>query len=105
MALKIEWSDDALALLEDVVDYLLEEAGQLTATKILDKITHRIDILTSYPEIGQREPFLKGKRYEYRRLLEGHYKIIYRFDDDTVYITAIFDTRQNPDRLRTLIRE
>jgi plasmid stabilization system protein ParE len=102
MDFKIDWSDDALTHLQELIDYLRDEAGELTVTKITSKITRRIDLLATQPEFGQREPLLEGKRHEYRRLIEGRYKIIYRVEGDTVYISAIFDTRQNPDRLRGL---
>jgi hypothetical protein len=31
--------------------------------------------------------------------VESHYKIIYNFTDDTIYINRIFDIRQNPNKL------
>jgi plasmid stabilization system protein ParE len=104
MVFTVKWTTAASALVEEISKYLVETAGERTAIRIVDEITRRTRILSSQPTIGQREPLLEGKRYEYRRLLEGHYKIIYRVEGDTVHIVTVFDTRQNPDKLRALIR-
>jgi plasmid stabilization system protein ParE len=104
MAFEIEWSDAALDHLEEIIYYLTEEAGSLTATKILDKITHRIDLLATYPEIGQREPLYGDRPEGFRRLIEGRYKIVYFISGNVVKISLIFDTRRNPDTLRALIK-
>ena len=29
----------------------------------------------------------------------GNYKIIYRIDQDVIYVTDIFDTHQHPDKI------
>lgn len=36
----------------------------------------------------------------HRRIIEGNYKIIYRVEGENIYITDIFDSRQNPDKMR-----
>jgi len=38
--------------------------------------------------------------WHYRRLVEGHYKIIYRIEDEYIYITDIFDSCQDPDKMK-----
>lgn len=45
---------------------------------------------------------LKINDKEYRYLVEGNYKIIYSYDDNSqaAYIKIIFDTRFNPDKLK-----
>ncbi len=35
----------------------------------------------------------------YRRLIEGSYKIIYKVKSDEIIIHGVFDTRENPDKL------
>jgi mRNA-degrading endonuclease RelE of RelBE toxin-antitoxin system len=36
---------------------------------------------------------------QHRRLIVGNYKIIYLIEDDVVYISDIFDTRQDPKKM------
>ena len=52
------------------------------------------------PERGAIEPMLAHREGEYRYLIEGNYKIIYRIaDSETVLVVNIFDTRQDPSRM------
>lgn len=53
------------------------------------------------PLLGQKEPLLAKLKRDYRRLVEGNYKIIYNFRNKTIYINRIFDTRQSPSKLKT----
>ena len=36
----------------------------------------------------------------HRRLIESHFKIIYRVIGDCIYITDIFDSRQDADKMK-----
>ena len=40
----------------------------------------------------------------YRRIVSGNYKILYRVENDKIIIFAIFDTRQNPNKLKKIDR-
>ncbi|MBC7845799.1 MAG: type II toxin-antitoxin system RelE/ParE family toxin [Flavobacterium sp.] len=40
----------------------------------------------------------------YRRIIVRHYKILYREDGNRIIIFAVFDSRQNPKKLRNLKR-
>ena len=39
----------------------------------------------------------KGHRY----IIRGNYKIIYKIQNQKMYITDVFDTRQNPEKITT----
>ncbi|MFM8849004.1 MAG: hypothetical protein ACKOE5_01225, partial [Cytophagales bacterium] len=45
---------------------------------------------------------LSDKKVAYRRLIMGYFKIVYYVDGESVYITSIFDTRQDPEKLKTI---
>ena len=36
----------------------------------------------------------------YRRLVVKHFKVIYRIKKDSIFIFRVFDTRQNPSKLK-----
>jgi len=55
--------------------------------------------LSKQPRKGQRELLLADRHKEYRYIVEGNYKIIYWVDLATVHIAAVFDSRQNPDKM------
>ncbi|WP_394345984.1 type II toxin-antitoxin system RelE/ParE family toxin [Flavobacterium foetidum] len=51
---------------------------------------------------GQKENLLSNREEDFRYLVFKNYKIIYWIDEDRriVFIANIFDTRQNPAKLR-----
>jgi len=46
--------------------------------------------------MGQKGLFLEELSENYRYILSGNYKVIYRITNSEIIITDIFDTRQNP---------
>jgi toxin ParE1/3/4 len=52
------------------------------------------------PFIGVLEENLTDLNQGHRYLVEGNYKIIYRVVDNDIYITDVFDCRQNPIKMK-----
>jgi toxin ParE1/3/4 len=50
--------------------------------------------------IGAIEENLIELKQQHRYLVEGNYKIIYRLINNDIYITDIFDCRQNPEKMK-----
>jgi toxin ParE1/3/4 len=88
--------------LTDLIDIqiFLENISENYADKTVDEIYKRAFDLESFPEMGQREPLLVKYSIAYRYLIEGDYKIIYSVENDKIFINRIFDTRQNPKKLK-----
>jgi toxin ParE1/3/4 len=88
--------------LTDLIDIqiFLEDISENYADKTVDEIYERAFDLESFPEMGQREPLLIKYSVIYRYLIKGDYKIIYSIENDEVIINRIFDTRQNPKKLK-----
>jgi plasmid stabilization system protein ParE len=100
--MKVIYTDQSLDSLEESVQFLLEELGlpMKEVLKIKTKLLDRAEGLVSNPLIGQSEEYLDHLDKDYRRLVEGHFKIIYRIQGEFIYITDFFDTRQNPLNMR-----
>ena len=45
-------------------------------------------------------PFLEHLGLGHRPIIEGHFKIIYKVEGEYIYITDIFDSRQDPDKMK-----
>jgi|OpeIllAssembly_1097287.scaffolds.fasta_scaffold851533_1 plasmid stabilization system protein ParE len=100
MGLKIFWTDSARLQLEDIFKYYHENAGLKIAQKLKNQIYNRTNQLETFPESGPREPLLSARRFDYRYLIEGNYKIIYWIDNQNIKIAAVFDCRQNPAKMK-----
>jgi plasmid stabilization system protein ParE len=100
MGLKIFWTDNARLQLEDIFKYYYENAGLKIAQKLKNQIYNRTNQLVTFPESGPRELLLSARRFNYRYLIEGNYKIIYLIDNQSIKIASVFDCRQNPVKMK-----
>jgi mRNA-degrading endonuclease RelE of RelBE toxin-antitoxin system len=69
------------------------------AHKIRKQILESTKQLLSNPESGQIEFNLEKLNQNYRYLLSGNYKIIYRISEDVIFVNDVFDVRQNPNKM------
>jgi toxin ParE1/3/4 len=99
---KIIWRKNALRHLKDIRKYISFDS-EISAKKIVKKIRDSVKRLKSEPFIGQEETELEKIGLRYRYFVEGHYKIYYWVDRESIYIIAVFDTRRNPESLNTEI--
>ena len=93
------WSTEALVDMETIYDFLAEHSQQ-AAQNVIEKILSRISQIEIFPESGATQLRLKNPDKEYRYLVEGNYKIIYKITGQQAYIATVFDTRYNPDKLK-----
>ena len=99
MELKVSWTETAIEQLENIFDYYKYNATLKVAQNIVNKIVDRSIQLETQPFCGQLEDLLKKRKKEYRYIVEDNYKIIYWIEDKYVKIAAVFDTRQNPEKI------
>lgn len=95
MNIRITWW--AKSCLKEIHKYYTKEASQNKATEIVDQIIKAALSLNRLPQRGRVEEDLRVLNKGHRYILEGHFKIIYRIEGDTVYITDIFNNWQNPE--------
>ena len=94
------YTEQALNSLEQVLEFIAPEVTQKKLLEIRNRILDRADTLLLQPNQGQKEPYLEHLNLDYRRIIESHYKIIYRVVGETIYITDVFDSRQDPDKMK-----
>ncbi len=101
MEIKIVWSEVSEQQLKDIFDYYSVEANSRIARKIINKIINRVSILETAPQSGTKEDLLSSHTEDFRYLIEGNYKIIYWQNNKLITIAAVFDCRQNPEKIKT----
>ena len=102
MEIKILWTNESRNRLKEIFDYFALNASENRALKLVNEILSSTDIRIKNPEIGQKEKLLKNRKNIYRYLVCEKYKIIYCQHDNAIYIATVFDTRQNPKRLKEI---
>lgn len=98
--MKLVYTEQALASLEETLEFIALSVSHEKLIEIRNRILDRADTLLKQPLIGQKEPFLDHLGLGHRRLIEGHCKIIYKLVGEYIYITDIFDSRQDPDKMK-----
>ncbi len=96
--MKIIWTLPAKYRLREIFLYYKYKASLRIARKIKSTIFNSTFALSSNSKMGSREELLKHKKEEYRYLVEGNYKIIYKIDKN-IFILDVFDCRQNPEKI------
>ena len=102
MELKVFWTNTARFQLEDIFNYYKFKASIRVARKLVKQIIERTIQLEKNPESGPKEPLLTDRKFEYRYLVEGNYKIIYWIEDNYIKVATVFDCRQNPEKIKNL---
>ena len=97
---QIIWTNFAISELKNIYLYYRIAAGDKVADKIRKSIFDATRRLAKQPLMGAVEENLSELRQTHRYLISGNYKIIYRVINDDVYITDIFDSRQDPQKTR-----
>lgn len=96
------WTERALKDLQKIYNFNIEIIGQDKAFEIISLVVEKVSILEnlsfSYITIGAVDESFSHLKMQYRKLLEGHYKITYREGRSKIYINRIFDTRQHPNK-------
>ena len=100
--MRLVFTEQAQQSMNNSFLFLMKEQG-LPAEKI-EEFRERIKLsvrqLLKNPYLGQQEIRLAHLQKNHRRLIESNFKIIYFIEQETVYITDIFDTRQDPTKMK-----
>ncbi|MDT0674987.1 type II toxin-antitoxin system RelE/ParE family toxin [Autumnicola musiva] len=97
--MKIIWSDFAVESLKGIFDYYKVNVNRKVAEQIRGQILNSTKQFIHFPESGQVELFLEQHHYHYRYILTGNYKIIYRMEENQLFINDVFDVKRNPNRM------
>ncbi len=97
---QVIWTNFAISELKNIYLYYRMVATDKVADKIRKSIFDSTRHLSKQPLIGAVEENLIDLKQGHRYLVVGNYKIIYRIIHDNIYVTDIFDGRQNPRKMK-----
>lgn len=98
--MNIEWTFEAQKDLKNIFKFYSHNFSNALAQKIKNEILNKVKTLEVGKHLGQEEVLLKHLNQKHRYLISNHNKIIYKIQNDCAYITHVFDTRQNPKKLK-----
>ena len=92
---QVRWTDAARLDLEQIVQFIAEHTPS-NALAVFERIERRCLRLDAMPQRGRIVPELRAVGVQtYRELVEGSWRIIYRYDDSNVYVIAVLDARRD----------
>ena len=96
---KVQWTSNAKEDLLNIVAYIKEDSPTI-AKEVYQKIKKKANSSNFLPLRGRVVPELQKEGITmYRELTTSPWRIMYKVDSDTVYIMAIFDSRENVEEL------
>ncbi len=96
---KLEWTTNAKNDLLDIVVYIKKDSPSI-ANDIYLKIRKKAHSSNFFPLKGRVVPELQKEGITfYREIITSPWRIMYKVGNDTVYIMAILDSRQNVEEL------
>ena len=91
---QVLWTDAARRDLEGIVEFIAEESPT-NALATLARLEQRCQALAALPERGRVVPEMRSVDVlTYRELIEGPWRIVYRYDVDRVHVMAVLDARR-----------
>lgn len=97
--MEIIWTHFAIENLKVIFDFYTIKASKKVAHKIRVQILNATEQLINHPTSGQKEIHLQKLKKDFRYIVSGNYKIIYKVEGAQIIISDVFDTRQNPDKM------
>jgi plasmid stabilization system protein ParE len=97
-SLVVIWSDPAWMDLEVIFDFIAKNSREQAEKQVI-RIIQRTEQLSTQPLSGPLQPGLDPD-LQARYLVQDNYKIFYFVDVDRVVVDTVFDTRQNPEKLK-----
>ncbi len=93
--MKILFSEEAIDDLVDLDEFLTFSDSSARAEGIISGIQKTCQSLAKFKEQGHVLPELAGYRTKYREVRFKVWRIIYRVDEEKIYIFAVVDSRRD----------
>jgi len=91
----IKWASPARDDINEIIDYIAK-TNESFAVKILDKIEENVEKLRTFPTLYRIVPELeKYGHYIYREIIVDYWRVIYKIENNLVYIMLVIDGRRN----------
>lgn len=102
MALKVYWSPDANEQLNLLYDYLESNWSSEVVIEFSVTLEEFLAVISGNPKSF---PFSSRRKTLRRCVITKHNSLFYREYLNSIEIVALFDTRQNPSKLKSFLKK
>lgn len=100
MEKEVIWTLQAKDDLRKIYEFNIPILGEEKAYALIEKLLNKANLLYEKVIGGTRYISNIDPNINYQKLIFGYYLIIFREENNKVYVNKIFDARQDPDKLR-----
>jgi toxin ParE1/3/4 len=93
----VEWSKDSMFSMQSIYDYIFKESPQ-NADLVVDTLFDLGEKLNIFPEKNPKEPLYNSDKIRF--FPKWNYKIIYRIEENRIYILDVFSTLQDYRKMK-----
>lgn len=97
MSYPILWTDEAVENLENIISYISANWTEREVSKFKVRLSEQINIISKFPNIFPASTITPRLR---KAVLTKQTIIFYEFKEQVIYITYLFDSRQNPKKIK-----
>ena len=91
------WDPKAQRERDAIAKYIFEHFGEQSVVKFRNDVDHAVDMILRFPSIGTIDPLFADRYVTYRSVVvDGLSKMVYRLEEDVIYIAAMWDCRREP---------
>ena len=96
---QIRWPPQAADDLESIANFIAKDSPHYARLFVID-VVNAVDRLLEFPISGRMVPELKDKTI--REMILGHYRIVYRIENETVHVLTVHHGARllDPSRLK-----
>jgi plasmid stabilization system protein ParE len=93
---KLQFSNRSLKEIKNIVEYLNSKWSERTSKKFLNKLKENIDLIQINPELFPISEFEELRKC----VVSKQTTVFFIIEKNKVYIVSVFDTRQNPNKIK-----
>ena len=95
--MKLKWTQHARTQRNQVADYIQKSFGVKRRKRFIQEVQQMAQMLRNHPNLGPIDPLYADRSAAYRSVnINGLSKMVYRVEDDIIYIAAFWDCRREP---------
>ena len=103
--MQIEWSEQALNDLADILRYVAEKFGLTAARRVQTKIRNDVSMIADFPLMGTVIYDDPKSKKTYYSLTSKYQKIVYITDNDRLRIITLWNTHRDSNAMKRLLSD
>lgn len=97
MSYTILWTDEAVENLENILSYISTNWTEREGNKFKARLSEQLNIISKFPGVFPASAITPRLR---KAVLTKQIIIFYEFKEQVIYIAYLFDSRQNPKKIK-----